>query len=334
LFRRRRPVRKLAPAATRGPANVTREVRPLSEPHTPLSHPPVHIGEAARPPVALAPDPTRLFAERAARFRTLAQAHPLSVYLNFLASIAQAQHDIQAGLPEPTPPSAEAMERAIAHGMAPIQRDTVPIDATVTTTLERLFDALRPVAMPGPAAAALAGVVAAPQDEARAMIANVLADSLSVSELAEHIFVAAGLQTHFARLAARLPVERLQLVADGACPACGGPPVASAVVGFEGAHGARYVSCACCATRWNVVRIKCVACSSTKGVGYMHLDGAPDTLKAECCEVCRSYLKILYQTKDHTLDPVADDVASAGLDLMVREKGYRRAGFNVFLAGL
>lgn len=305
----------------------------MSEPQTPLSHP-VHIGETARPPSALAPDPTRLFADRAARFRTLAQTHPLAVYLRFLADVTQAQHDIQSGLPEPTPPPAEAMERAMAHGMAPIQRDTVPIDATVTTTLGRLFDALRPVAMPGPAAAALAGVIAAPQDETRAMIANVLADSLPVGEMAEHVFVAAGLQTHFARLAARLPTQRLQLVADGACPACGGPPVASAVVGFEGAHGARFVVCACCATAWNVVRIKCVACSSTKGVGYMHLDGEPDALKAECCEVCRSYLKIMYQTKDHRLDAVADDVASAGLDLLVREKGFRRAGFNVFLAGL
>ena len=56
-------------------------------------------------------------------------------------------------------------------------------------------------------------------------------------------------------------------------------------------------------------------------------------MKAVCCSECRSYVKILYQQKDPSLDPVADDIASLGLDLMVRETGLRRAGVDHFLLG-
>jgi FdhE protein len=44
-------------------------------------------------------------------------------------------------------------------------------------------------------------------------------------------------------------------------------------------------------------------------------------------------VKILYQQKDHALDPVADDVASLGLDLLMRETGLRRGGVDHFLLG-
>ena len=50
--------------------------------------------------------------------------------------------------------------------------------------------------------------------------------------IAEHALVAAALQVHFARMAAALDAAALTPVGDGACPACGGPPVASLVVGW------------------------------------------------------------------------------------------------------
>jgi FdhE protein len=33
------------------------------------------------------------------------------------------------------------------------------------------------------------------------------------------------------------------------------------------------------------------------------------------------------------LDPIADDVGSLGLDLLLRDRAYRRAGINPYLAG-
>ena len=138
---------------------------------------------------------------------------------------------------------------------------------------------------------------------------------------------------HFARLAAGLDAARLVPVGDGACPVCGGPPVSSLVVGWSGAHGARFCACGLCGTLWNYVRIKCAVCGSTKGIGYEEIEGGAGTIKAETCDSCRSYVKILHQHADPAVDPVADDVATLALDLLVRESGYRRGSVNPFLVG-
>ena len=42
---------------------------------------------------------------------------------------------------------------------------------------------------------------------------------------------------------------------------------------------------------------------------------------------------MLYQQQRPELDPVADDVATLGLDLLVREEGFRRGAVNPFLTG-
>jgi FdhE protein len=162
---------------------------------------------------------------------------------------------------------------------------------------------------------------------------SVLANSVAVESMAEHVFVAAALQVHAARIAAQLDAASLVPVGERACPACGGPPVSSMVVGWLGAHGTRFCACAICATMWNYVRIKCTVCGSTKGISYQEVEGGPGTIKAECCSECGSYVKILYEQKDHALDPVADDVASLGLDLLMRETGLRRGGVDHFLLG-
>ena len=56
-------------------------------------------------------------------------------------------------------------------------------------------------------------------------------------------------------------------------------------------------------------------------------------MQAETCEECHGYVKILHQRKYPQLDPVADDVATLGLDLLVREAGYRRGAINPYLLG-
>ena len=43
------------------------------------------------------------------------------------------------------------------------------------------------------------------------------------------------------------------------------------------------------------MRIKCALCGSTKGIAYQELEGGPGTIKAETCDACRTYVKILYQ---------------------------------------
>jgi FdhE protein len=71
----------------------------------------------------------------------------------------------------------------------------------------------------------------------------------------------------------------------------------------------------------------------TEGIGYQEIDGEPGTVKAETCDKCYGWVKILQQHKDPAIEPIADDVASLGLDLLMREGPYRRGGFNPFLTG-
>lgn len=317
-----------------------------------LAPSPDDIGVTPKPPFAVAPAAETMFASRAARFRALSQGHPLSDYLVFLAELSQIQHDIQPSLPTPKPPSPDAIDRAFEFAMPPIDRGRFEPDEAALATLERLVDRAVAVAMPEPASKARDALARDPEARRKAL-AETLEGAPGVETLAAHVFAAAALQVHFARLAARLDAERLQPVGTGACPACGGPPVASLVVGWTAAHGSRFVACALCGTLWNHVRVKCVSCDSTEGVAYRELapDGegvkeAPKTglrakeaaearapVKAETCDKCRTYVKIMHQHAAPEIDPVADDVATLGLDLKVREAGWARAAFNPYLLG-
>lgn len=292
---------------------------------------PVPIGEAATPPFVKLPDPATLFASRSERFAVLARDHALGPYLRFLSCVCFAQHRSLDDLPEPDRPRAEALALASKHGMPPLDRGRSLADPAYIAALDRLLLLCQTIDMPDAARAALSRL-----DDAPARIAAahaVLGDVPEAESLGEHVFVAAALQVHFARLAAGLDPARLVPIGDGACPACGGPPASSMVVGWLGAHGTRFCACALCGTLWNYVRIKCTVCGSSEGIAYQEVEGGPGTVKAETCDVCRSYVKILLQHKDPALDPVADDVASLAIDMLVRESGYRRGGVNPFLLG-
>lgn len=294
---------------------------------------PSAIGDVAKPPFARLPDPVAIFADRAQRYRALAQGHELGRYLEFLARLSQAQSDIQDGLPEPAMPSAEVMARARAHAMPPLDRNSFTADAAFEATLARMLAAAQTLDMPEAARAALDRVVNASASARDVMVHDVLADAIPVEAMAEHVFIAAAMQVHFARLASRLTVSELVSPGNGVCPCCGGAPVSSMIVGWNGAHGTRFCSCSLCGTLWHQLRITCMLCGSNKSISYRHVEDGPDTVKAETCEACHGYLKVLHQQKDPSLDPTADDVASLGLDLLVRELGFRRGGVNPFLLG-
>lgn len=295
---------------------------------------PASIGRVPAPPFTRLPDPRILFEARRQRLEFLAQTSELAPYLRFIAGIAVAQNAIQDALPDPEVPPSDALDRARDYGMPPLDRNKVEYDELLSETLNRLFDAVAPLAKPSEAEAALERVRAASPEQMRSMVRNILADAIPAETIAEHVYVAAGLQVHFARLASRIDKDKLSRISDGACPCCGGPPVSSLVVGWMEAEGTRYCSCSLCGTLWNVVRVKCVLCGSGKGIGYQEIEGGPGTIKAECCDNCRGYVKILHQQKDLALDPVADDIASLGLDLLLKEGEYRRGSLNPFLLGV
>ncbi len=284
-----------------------------------------------KPPFARLPDPVALFARRAARFRDLAPGHDLGPYLRFLAGIATVQAGSSPACRRRSRPPARASRAQ--HGMPPLDRTGRAPGPEAAELLDRLLGGVRALAMPDAARAALDRVAAADDAERAALVGNVLADAIPFEAIAEHALVAAALQVHFARGASALTAAALKPVADGVCPACGAPPVASVIVDWEGEGGTRYCVCSLCSTLWNYVRAKCTLCSSTKAIAFKAIEGSGGRVKAETCGACRGYVKVLYRQQAPELDPVADDVATLGLDLMVRDLGFRRGAVNPFLVG-
>jgi FdhE protein len=154
-------------------------------------------------------------------------------------------------------------------------------------------------------------------------------------------FVMAALQVYWLGLAQTLQKDTATLTslqngpADaamaGICPVCGTLPVASVVRADSRHQGYRYLHCALCATEWHLVRVKCTHCLVSKDIHYHYLAGGSEAVRAESCDSCRTYRKILYHEKDPAAEPVADDLASLSLDLLMGAERYQRASGNPFL---
>lgn len=293
---------------------------------------PSMIGGIAKVPLARLPDPHAIFSTRADRFDFLAGHNAnLAPYLRFLAGISRAQAELAGELPAPSPVPVERIELARANRMPPLDRNDMRAGLAVAMTA--LLDRLAGLDMPEPARLALATLHEATPEDRDWVLTNVLTDTIPPDSVAPHLFAAAALQVHAAMAAASLPVDRLVPIRTGTCPACGGRAVSSMVTENIGAEGARYCSCATCQTLWNEVRVKCTCCGSTKGITYRSVETGEATVKAECCRECGKWVKILYQNKNPTLEPVADDVASLGLDLMMQGTEWVRGGYDPFLMG-
>lgn len=287
---------------------------------------PSQIGVVAQVPFARAPQPDKLFASRADRLRAVAPDHPLEPFLLFLAGIADAQHTVQAEV-DPAPLPDDARLR-IDNSMPPLSSLLLRDDPALPVALDRFLAAVDPSEAPEAAQTAHAALRAASPDARLDFALQVFEGAFPFDRLAEVVFVAAALQALLARRAATLPVADLKPVADGVCPACGGAPVASLVVNWAPVEKARYCACSLCATQWNAVRIRCTTCGSTEGIAYEVIEDQSKAVAVETCEKCKSYVKHLNQHEDPRLDPVADDIASYALDLLIREAGFRRGGVN------
>jgi FdhE protein len=122
--------------------------------------------------------------------------------------------------------------------------------------------------------------------------------------------------------------------APGLCPVCGSAPVASVVRIGGVEQGLRYLHCSLCDTEWHLPRVQCSNCSNTTELGYFAVEGAGEAVKAEACDACHSYLKQVYMTKAPEVDPVADDLATLTLDMLMAEREYLRSGPNLlFIPG-
>lgn len=279
----------------------------------------------------IVPDRSSLFANRARRFDALAEGHSLGDWLRFLGRLSLAQHGALQALRVVPLPDAAAREQARSHCMPPVPAQHWPRDAAWRDALAGILAALQSSGLPAAAKESCTRLAALPVAEIEALADRVLRTELYGENADLLPFVAAALQVYWTALAAALGAASIPaLDVPGVCPCCGSLPVASMVRTATEANNLRYLHCSLCNTEWNLVRVKCAACDSTAQVSYRHIESdAIQAMRAETCDDCMSYLKILYQEKAPAGDPVADDLATLALDMLLDEAGYSRAGPNL-----
>lgn len=284
-------------------------------------------------PFVLLPVTSSVFAKRAERFATLATDHSLADWLAFLGRLTAAQHEALQTLSELRLPGAAALEQARMHAM-PLLNTTEARPEAWHSVVRQLVAALLPHA-PVAARPALVALSEATHEQLEQVATRLLSDHNDASETSRLPIVAAALQVVWTALASRLDAAGLApLDSPGLCPACGSPPVASIVRLSSGVNNLRYLHCSLCNSEWNVPRAVCTACGGDAGVAQQQIEGSSGAVRAETCDACKSYLKIFYQEIDPYVDPVADDLASLTLDILVDETGYGRSGPNfLFVPG-
>ncbi|NJD34549.1 MAG: formate dehydrogenase accessory protein FdhE [Betaproteobacteria bacterium] len=294
----------------------------------------IPIKSNSEPPHVIAPDAKTIFATRAQRFDQLTAGHSLGDWLRFLAALSRAQHEALQSLPALPLPHSSQLALGREHRMPPLPAQSWPRDPAWRKSQLQIIAAVTPAA-PDPARKDLARLAGFDAERIEALAERVLHTELYGDDAALLPYVAAALQVLWTAAAARLGVAEITaLDVPGVCPCCGFLPVASVVRGGGEVANLRYLHCALCNTEWNLVRVKCTACDATEGVSYRHLEAeggkGADAVRAETCDACKSYLKIVYQEKG-PVDPVADDLATLALDILVDEAGYARSGPNLLL---
>lgn len=292
------------------------------------------LDHSAIPRIRL-PERAALFSDRAARLRKLADSNPIGGYLRLMASVCEAQQHLLNGF-TPKMPTAQALADAQQCSM-PLIPALAPLrDHVWHEVLRKLLDRVEAAGAVTPALGKVLDTLRGYDAQALESHADaILAQRYSEVDPACAPLIIAALQIVWTAMASRLDPRAVPyLDTPGLCPVCGAQPVAS-IVRIGGPYqGYRYLQCGLCTSEWHMVRVKCSNCDSTKGIAYHGVDGGNGgngALKAESCDECHSYRKIGYQEKDVEFEPLADDLASLTLDLLMNDAGYRRSAPNPFL---
>jgi FdhE protein len=288
------------------------------------------LGGVKAPEALILPDPATRFARSAARLEGLSAGHPMTDWLRFMARLAQAQQVAATTLGPLAGPSQAEVEQAVGARMPPLAADGHRRDSAWRDGLTILLDDFDSVTVPAPARAVTVSLRDSQAGPVESLADRFLRGAVDSAEAGPALYVAAALQVYFTRLAAELPLASLRLLPRrGLCPCCGSTPVSGMVT--ASGQGARYLHCSLCATAWNHVRAVCISCGESRSLSLKEIEGDSGAVKAETCDGCGSYAKMLYQSRDPSVDPFADDLATLGLDFLVAEAGWARHAPNPLL---
>jgi FdhE protein len=300
------------------------------------------------------PEITTVFAEREMRLRQRAADHAMRDFLLFMADVAHAQHETLQRYPAVALPDAPALAAASRAGAPPLPATLWPRDPAWRGALSTLLDTLSAKLAGSPARASVLALRNAEGDWIEQQADKLLNGVMLGLDLAAAAMSGAGLQVYWTHLvdASRRVGDAQGTPAFGRvddatrCPCCESRPTASVSRIGADSSGYRYLHCSLCSTQWHLVRIKCARCAQTKGIHYQSLKLADDApggsmespsgagkaaVEAETCDECGHYLKIVHMERDAHVEPVADDLASVTLDLLVSEAGFERHGIDLML---
>jgi FdhE protein len=290
------------------------------------------LGGVKAPEAIVLPDPGKRFSKTAIRLESLAADHPMEDWLRFMAKLAHAQSAAVTTLPLPAGLDEAVVEQAVEARTPPLAADGHRRDAAWRDGLAVLLDHFEGGAMPPQIQAVVAGLRLRRPVEIETLADQFLHGNIEAADAGPALYIAAALQVYFTRMAASLPVTALRLLPQrGLCPCCGSTPSAGLVTATGQTPGARYLYCSLCATAWNHVRTVCITCGESRTVSLEGIEGDAGIVKAETCDDCHTYSKMIYLAQDMKADPFADDLASLGLDVLVAEAGWSRHAPNPLL---
>jgi FdhE protein len=290
------------------------------------------LGEIAESAPVRLPDLATIFSRRAERLKALAPGHELEAFLRVIAALVAAQQEALSGLPPGALPGASEIAKAKLVHRAPLDPATWRRDESWRVALARILEKIDAGVLPEAAQEARKALATADATDLEALADRFLEGDVPQADAAKAVFVAAALQVAWTRMAALLEPSDLDPADGGQCPTCGSPPVAGMISPGGTKFGHRHLHCSLCATAWRYVRVRCVHCGSTDKISFRQLAGT-SYLRAECCENCRSYSKVFYLESAKALEPLADDLGSLGLDVLVGEEGFSRVP-NPFVLGV
>lgn len=280
-------------------------------------------------------DRASIFRVRAGRLRALAEGHAMGDYLRFIARIADAQQRLLDSMPPVALPSPETLATCIEHGMPPVNVQTHLRDPLWRDGVRHIARELAE-SSEGLQREVAVRVEGARDDFYEAQASKLTAGITMGLDVAAAPIIAAGLQVYFTHLV--LSIGALSIGRSDAatlCPCCASRPTASVIRIGGSSAGYRFLHCSLCSAQWHYVRVKCAHCESTKGIAYLSLEG-PDGIRSkavnvETCDECGEYLKQCSMERDPHVEPVADDLATLALDLLVSDTGKVSCGVNYML---
>ena len=225
--------------------------------------------DRTRIPRVRLPQRARVFADRGARLRALANASPVGGYLSLMACVAEAQQRALNSF-SPAPPDADSLARATAHDMPPLQAAHGARDPIWRTLLDPLLADVAAAKSAPPAAlevcASLRRMLDVSPQAIDELADTLLAGSAQATDVAAAPFVMAALQVYWTGMAAALDPANVPGGPFGVCPLCGSAPVASVVRSGGAYDGHRYLCCPLCSCETHLVRVTCSYCSQTQGI--------------------------------------------------------------------